>query len=248
VVLAVARGSMINKAILVPAALAISFFMPWLVTPLLMLGGAFLCFEGFEKLVHKFLHREQDQKRKGELREALKSPDVDLRAIEKDKIKGAIRTDFILSAEIIAITLGTVTTQTIGMQFMVLAVVAILITVCVYGLVAGIVKLDDGGLYLSQQENPVLQQLGSGILWLAPYLMKTLSILGTLAMFLVGGGILTHGLTPVYDAIHHFAEGFSGVAGVLVPTVANGLFGVLAGALLVAIITPLTRWWQARSA
>ncbi|WP_286801228.1 DUF808 family protein, partial [Marinobacter sp. UBA2498] len=169
-------------------------------------------------------------------------------AIEKDKIKGAIRTDFILSAEIIAITLGTVTTQTIGMQFMVLAVVAIMITVFVYGLVAGIVKLDDGGLYLSQQENPVLQQLGSGILWLAPYLMKTLSILGTLAMFLVGGGILTHGLTPVYDAIHHFAEGFSGVAGVLVPTVANGLFGVLAGALLVAIITPLTRWWQARNA
>jgi predicted DNA repair protein MutK len=229
----------------VPAAVAISFFMPWLVTPLLMLGGAFLCFEGFEKLVHKFLHREEDQKRKGELHEALKNPEVDLRAIEKDKIKGAIRTDFILSAEIIAITLGTVTTQTIGMQFMVLAVVAIMITVVVYGLVAGIVKLDDGGLYLSQQENPVLQQLGSGILWLAPYLMKTLSILGTLAMFLVGGGILTHGLTPVYDAIHHFAEGFSGVAGVLLPMVANGLFGVAAGALLVAIITPLTRWWQA---
>lgn len=207
VVWAVARGSMINKAILVPAAVAISFFMPWLVTPLLMLGGAFLCFEGFEKLVHKFLHREEDQKRKGELHEALKNPEVDLRAIEKDKIKGAIRTDFILSAEIIAITLGTVTTQTIGMQFMVLAVVAIMITVVVYGLVAGIVKLDDGGLYLSQQDNPVLQKLGSGILWLAPYLMKTLSILGTLAMFLVGGGILTHGFTPVYDAIHHFAEG-----------------------------------------
>jgi predicted DNA repair protein MutK len=232
----------------VPAAVAISFFLPWLVTPLLMLGGAFLCFEGFEKLVHKFLHREEDQKRKGELHEALKNPEVDLRAIEKDKIKGAIRTDFILSAEIIAITLGTVTTQTIGMQFMVLAVVAIMVTVVVYGLVAGIVKLDDGGLYLSQQDNPVLQKLGSGILWLAPYLMKTLSILGTLAMFLVGGGILTHGFTPVYDAIHHFAEGFSGVVGMLVPTIANGLFGVAAGALLVAIITPLTRWWQARSA
>ena len=248
VVWAVARGSMINKAVLVPAALAISFFMPWLVTPLLMLGGAFLCFEGFEKLVHKFLHRDEDQRRKTELHEALKNPGVDLRAVEKDKIKGAIRTDFILSAEIIAITLGTVSTQTIGMQFMVLAVVAIIITVAVYGLVAGIVKLDDGGLYLSQKDNPILQWLGEGILWLAPYLMKTLSVLGTLAMFLVGGGILIHGFTPVYDAIHHFAEGFGGMAGALIPTVANGLFGVLAGAVLVAVITPLVRWWRARPA
>ncbi|WP_417567341.1 DUF808 domain-containing protein [Marinobacter sp.] len=248
VVWAVARGSLINKAILVPAALAISFFVPWLVTPLLMLGGAFLCFEGFEKLVHKFLHREEDRKHKAELHEALKSPEVDLRAVEKDKIKGAIRTDFILSAEIIAITLGTVTTQTIGMQFMVLAVVAIMITVAVYGLVAGIVKLDDAGLYLSQKDNDLLQRLGGGIVWLAPYLMKTLSVLGTLAMFLVGGGILTHGFTPIYDAIHHFAEGFSGMVATLIPTVGNGLFGVLAGAILVALITPLARWWQARSA
>lgn len=248
VVWAVARGSMINKVILVPAAVAISFFVPWLVTPLLMLGGAFLCFEGFEKLVHKFLHREEDQKRKAELHEALKDPEVDLRAVEKDKIKGAIRTDFILSAEIIAITLGTVTTQTIGMQFMVLSVVAIMVTVGVYGLVAGIVKLDDGGLYLSQKDSRILQQLGEGVLWLAPYLMKTLSVLGTLAMFLVGGGILVHGFTPVYDAIHHFAEGLSGLAVTLVPTVANGLFGVVAGAVLVALITPLARWWQARSA
>lgn len=248
VVWAVAKGSMINKAILVPAALAISFFLPWLVTPLLMLGGAFLCYEGFEKLVHKFLHREHDKQHKDELHEALKNPEVDLRAIEKDKIKGAIRTDFILSAEIIAITLGTVTTQTIGMQFMVLAVVAVLITVGVYGLVAGIVKLDDGGLYLSQTNSPALQKLGAGILWLAPYLMKALSVLGTLAMFLVGGGILTHGFTPVYDAIHHFAEGFSGLVALLLPTVADGLFGVLAGAILVAVITPLARWWQARAA
>jgi predicted DNA repair protein MutK len=248
VVWAVARGSMINKVILVPAAVAISFFVPWLVTPLLMLGGAFLCFEGFEKLVHKFLHREEDQKRKAELHEALKNPEVDLRAVEKDKIKGAIRTDFILSAEIIAITLGTVTTQTIGMQFMVLAVVAIMVTVGVYGLVAGIVKLDDGGLYLSQKDSRILQRLGEGVLWLAPYLMKALSVLGTLAMFLVGGGILTHGFTPVYDAVHHFAEGFSGMAATLIPAVANGLFGVLAGAVLVALITPLARWWQARSA
>ncbi len=248
VVWAVAKGSMINKAILVPAALAISFFVPWLVTPLLMLGGAFLCFEGFEKLAHKFLHKQEDDKHKAELHEALKNPDVDMKSIEKDKIKGAIRTDFILSAEIIAITLGTVAAQAIGMQFVVLTVVAVMITVGVYGLVAGIVKLDDGGLYLSQRDSAMAQWMGNGILWLAPYMMKTLSILGTIAMFLVGGGILTHGLPPVYDAIHHFAEAFSGVASVLVSTLADGLFGVLAGALLVAIITPLLKWREARSA
>ena len=248
VVWAVAKGSMINKAILVPAALAISFFVPWLVTPLLMLGGAFLCYEGFEKLVHKFLHRQEDEKHKAELHEALKNPDVDLKSVEKDKIKGAIRTDFILSAEIIAITLGTVSMQTIGMQFMVLTVVAVMITVVVYGLVAGVVKLDDGGLYLSRKDSVIARKAGEGILWLAPWMMKTLSVLGTIAMFLVGGGILTHGLPPVYDAIHHLAESFSGVTAALLPTVANGLFGVVAGGLLVAIITPVLKWWQARTA
>ncbi|QSP95144.1 DUF808 domain-containing protein [Marinobacter salinisoli] len=248
VVWAVAKGSMLNKTILVPAALAISFFIPWLVTPLLMLGGAFLCFEGFEKVAHKFLHREEDAAHKKELHEALKDPSVDMKAVEKSKIKGAIRTDFILSAEIIAITLGTVTEQSIGMQFLVLSVVAILITVGVYGLVAGIVKLDDGGLYLSRRDGALTQKIGRGILWLAPYMMKTLSILGTIAMFLVGGGILTHGIPPVYDAIHHFAEGFGGVLGVLIPTLGDGLFGVLAGALLVAVITPLQKLWAARSA
>lgn len=248
VVWAVAKGSFVNKAILVPAALAISFFVPWLVTPLLMLGGAFLCFEGFEKLAHKFLHRKEDQEHKSELKEALKNPDVDFKALEKGKIKGAIRTDFILSAEIIAITLGTVTGESIGMQFLVLAIVAIMITVSVYGLVAGIVKLDDGGLYLSRKDNELSQKVGRGILWLAPYMMKTLSILGTIAMFLVGGGILTHGLPPVYDAIHHFAEGFGGLGSAVVPTLVNGLFGVLAGALLVAIITPVQKLWAERSA
>jgi predicted DNA repair protein MutK len=248
VVWAVAKGSMINKAILVPAALAISFFVPWLVTPLLMLGGAFLCFEGFEKLAHRFLHRQEDDDHKAELHQALKNPDVDMRAVEKDKIKGAIRTDFILSAEIIAITLGTVTTQTFGMQFMVLTVVAIMITVGVYGLVAGIVKLDDAGLYLSRTGSAVARKLGESILWLAPWMMKTLSVLGTIAMFLVGGGILTHGLPPVYDAIHHFAEGFSGITAMLIPTLADGAFGLVVGALLVALVTPLLAWWQDRSA
>ncbi|KEF30694.1 Membrane protein, putative [Marinobacter nitratireducens] len=248
VVWAVAKGSLVNKAILVPAALAISFFVPWLVTPLLMLGGAFLCFEGFEKLAHKFLHGQADAEHKSELTEALKNPDVDLKALEKDKIKGAIRTDFILSAEIIAITLGTVAGESIGLQFLVLTVVAVMITVGVYGLVAGIVKLDDGGLYLSQRDGEFTQKVGRAILWLAPYMMKTLSVLGTIAMFLVGGGILTHGLPPIYNAIHHFAEGFGSIAAGLIPTLANGMFGVLAGAVLVAVLTPLIKLWNRRSA
>ena len=247
VVWAVAKGSLVNKAILVPAAVAISFFAPWLVTPLLMLGGAFLCFEGAEKLAHKFLPSQGDEQHEKELSEALKQPDVDLEALEKRKIKGAVRTDFILSAEIIAITLGVVTGESIGMQFAVLAVVAVMITVGVYGLVAGIVKLDDGGLYLSEKDSELAQRVGNGILWLAPYLMKTLSILGTIAMFLVGGGILVHGVPPVYDAIHHFASDYGGVLTKLVPVLANGLIGLLVGALLVAVITPLLRMWEARS-
>jgi len=247
VVWAVAKGSMVNKAILVPAAVAISFFVPWLVTPLLMLGGAFLCFEGAEKLAHKFLHAKADEQHKKELREALKKPDVDLKVLEKQKIKGAIRTDFILSAEIIAITLGIVTGEGIVMQFVVLSVVAVMITVVVYGLVAGIVKLDDGGLYLSQKDSELAQRVGNGILWLAPYLMKGLSILGTIAMFLVGGGILVHGIPPVYNAIEHFAMDFGGLSSTLIPMLANGLIGLLAGALLVAVITPLLKMWEARS-
>ncbi|MBQ0745258.1 MAG: DUF808 domain-containing protein [Marinobacter sp.] len=247
VVWAVAKGSMVNKVILVPAAVAISFFVPWLVTPLLMLGGAFLCFEGAEKLAHKFLHAEEDEQNKKQLREALKQPDVDLKVLEKRKIKGAIRTDFILSAEIIAITLGVVAAASIGTQFAVLSVVAVAVTVVVYGLVAGIVKLDDIGLYLSEKDGALAQRLGNGILWLAPYLMKILSIFGTLAMFLVGGGILVHGIPPVYKAIEHFAVDFGGLSATLIPMLANGLFGLLSGALLVAVLTPVLRMWEARS-
>lgn len=248
VVWAVARGSLLNKAVLVPAALAISFFVPWLVTPLLMLGGAFLCFEGFEKLVHKFLHREQDHQHKANLHKALKDPAVDLKTLERDKIKGAVRTDFILSAEIIAITLGVIAGQPIVVQFAVLTVVAVMVTVTVYGLVAGIVKLDDGGLYLSQKDSALARRVGEGILWLAPWMMKTLSVLGTIAMFLVGGGILTHGVPPVYSAIHRFSDSFDGLTAAVIPTLADGLFGVLAGALLVAVITPLSKLWQSRKA
>jgi len=246
VVWAVAKGSFLNKAILVPAAVAISFFVPWLVTPLLMLGGGFLCYEGFEKLAHKFLHADEAKAHKDELKKALVDPKVDMKALEKEKIRGAIRTDFILSAEIIAITLGTVSAESIGMQFLVLAVVALFITIGVYGLVAGIVKLDDGGLYLSQRDGQLQQSLGRGILWLAPHMMKTLSILGTIAMFLVGGGILTHGIPPIYQAIEGFAVAFGGVMEVVLPILANGLVGLIAGAILVATITPLLAWWQKR--
>lgn len=248
VVWAVAKGSLINKALLVPAAVAISFFAPWLVGPLLMLGGAFLCFEGFEKLAHRFFHSEEEAHHREELKAVAKKSEAELKAFEKNKIRGAIRTDFILSAEIIAITLGAVAGQGIGMQFLVLTIIAVMITVGVYGLVAGIVKLDDGGLYLTRQDNALAQRLGGWILWLAPYLMKTLSVLGTIAMFLVGGGILVHGVPPVYEALHHFTESFGGLLATLLPTLLNGIIGVVAGALLVLVLTPVIRFWQNRKA
>jgi hypothetical protein len=242
VVWAVAKGSLLNKVILVPVAVAISFFVPWLITPLLMLGGAFLCYEGAEKLVHPFLHKAEHDQHKKDLKEALKNPQADLKQVEKDKIKGAIRTDFVLSAEIIAITLGTVTQQPIGIQFAVLSVVALMVTVFVYGLVAGIVKLDDGGLHLTKKDSALAQKLGRGILWFAPYMMKTLSIFGTIAMFLVGGGILTHGFSAIGHSIESFAAGlgesFGAMLGTIVPILANGL---VAGLLLVAVLTPLLK-------
>jgi predicted DNA repair protein MutK len=235
VVWAVAKGSFINKAILVPAALVISALAPWLVTPLLMLGGAFLCYEGFEKLVHRYLHpKEQVEAERAGLKQALADPAVDLVAFEKDKIKGAVRTDFILSAEIIAITLGTVADATFTTQVLVLSGMAIVMTVGVYGFVAGIVKLDDAGLALSRSGSSAAQSLGRGILAAAPWLMKGLSVAGTAAMFLVGGGILVHGISPLGHAIEGALQGLGGLAGALLPTLANGLFGVAAGALVLA--------------
>lgn len=232
VVWAVCKGSLVNKLILVPAALAISAVAPWLVTPLLMVGGAFLCFEGFEKLAHKFLHRaEDDQAHEAALMQALANPEVDLLALEKDKVKGAIRTDFILSAEIIAITLGTVQASPFTTQFTVLAGVAFIMTLGVYGLVAGIVKIDDAGLYLSRQSGSGTQALGRGLLRAAPILMKVLSVAGTAAMFLVGGGILVHGL----PFLHHLLEGLP------MGFVWDGLVGVVAGALVLAGVTGVQR-------
>lgn len=251
VVWAVAKGSLINKFVLVPAALLISAFAPWLVTPLLMLGGAFLCFEGFEKLAHKFLHGKEEQQRHSEHVQALADPSVDMQAFEKDKIKGAVRTDFILSAEIIAITLGVVAEQAFLQQVLVLSGIALLMTVGVYGLVAGIVKLDDAGLYLSQRGSAALQAFGRGILWLAPWLMKLLSVVGTAAMFMVGGGILTHGIPGAHGLIHHWAEAvgaipaLGGVLVVLMPTLVDALFGVLVGALVLLLVSAAGKAWGA---
>ena len=239
VVWAVAKGSLVNKAILVPSALAISAFAPALVTPLLMIGGAFLCFEGFEKLAHRFLHSpEEDAARVAELANALVDAQVDMAALERDKIKGAIRTDFVLSAEIIAITLGTVATETLVRQFAVLASIAVIMTLGVYGFVAAIVKLDDGGLALSRRADAFSQSIGRAVLAGAPLLMKLLMIVGTAAMFLVGGGILVHGVPPAQHAIESVAAGPGAVAGiggvlkVLVRLLVDGLVGIVAGAIV----------------
>jgi hypothetical protein len=251
VVWAVAKGSLVNKAILVPAALAISALAPWAIIPLLMVGGAFLCFEGFEKVAHKFLHsKAEDQQHHAELAKAVADPTVDLVALEKEKIKGAIRTDFILSAEIVVISLGTVAAAAFGQQVAVLVSIALIMTVGVYGLVAGIVKLDDLGLYLSKKTGALPRALGRGILATAPYLMKALGIAGTAAMFMVGGGILTHGIPPLHhliEALTHKAGLVPGVGGVLravVPTILDALTGILAGALILLIVTVVKRVYQ----
>lgn len=240
VVWAVAKGSFINKAILVPAALLISAFAPWLVTPLLMVGGAFLCFEGAEKLAHRFFHSaEEDAQDRAELTEALVQGQ-DLVAFERDKIKGAVRTDFVLSAEIIAITLGAVAGTPMTTQASVLTVVAVVMTVGVYGLVAGIVKLDDAGLALSQRPGAAAQRLGRGLLAAAPWLMRGLAVAGTAAMFLVGGGILVHGIGPLHHAITDTAHA-AGAAAVVVEMLGNALVGVAAGVLLVALFQLVQR-------
>ena len=247
VVWAVAKGSLVNKAILVPAALAISAFVPVLITPLLMLGGAFLCFEGVEKLAHKFLHSEAEEAAEHESHvQANANPAVDLVAFEKDKIQGAVRTDFILSAEIIVIALGTVATAPFMQQVAVLVGIAILMTVGVYGLVGGIVKLDDLGLWLSQKSSSAAQALGRGLLAAAPWLMKFLSVAGTAAMFLVGGGILVHGIAPLHHAIEAagaaVAQGaLGGLWQALATNGLNGVAGIVAGALVLGAVTLLQK-------
>lgn len=241
VVWAVCKGSLVNKLILVPAALAISIVAPWLVTPLLMIGGAYLCFEGFEKLAHKFLHSPgEDEAHAQELLKALTDPSVDLMAVERDKIKGAIRTDFVLSAEIIAITLGTVQSQPWSTQLAVLSSIALIMTVGVYGFVAGIVKIDDVGLYMTRLTGEgavrrMQRSVGRGLLQAAPWLMKALAIVGTAAMFLVGGGILVHGIGPLHHAIEAWVAQLASAGPLvqgLIPLLADALVGVVAGALV----------------
>ena len=256
VVWAVAKGSLKNKAILVPFALVVSALAPWAVTPLLMLGGAFLCFEGFEKLAHKFLpHAEpapQDQRQPPGQTPAHGKPSP---ANEAEKIKGAIRTDFILSAEIIAISLGTVAGAPLQQQIIVLVGIALVMTVGVYGVVAGIVKLDDGGLYLLRTSGTsgfggFKRGLGNLILRAAPYLMRSLTVIGTIAMFMVGGGILTHGIS----ALHHGIEVASlalaglpvigGLLGAIAPALLNAVFGVFAGGVVLLVVTAVQRLLQ----
>ncbi|MDO8904610.1 DUF808 domain-containing protein [Hydrogenophaga sp.] len=241
VVWAVAKGSMVNKAILVPAALAISAFVPWLITPLLMLGGLFLCFEGAEKLLHAFMHsKEEEVARHTKLARALADEQVDMAAFEKEKIKGAVRTDFILSAEIIVITLGTVAAASFAQRISVLVGISLIMTVGVYGLVAGIVKLDDAGLYLVQRKAGWQQAMGRGILAMAPWLMKTLSVLGTAAMFLVGGGILLHGVPALGHVVELWVADM-GWMGALLNSVAGGAAGIVAGAVVVMFVTGFQR-------
>jgi predicted DNA repair protein MutK len=248
VVWAVAKGSFINKAILVPAALAISAIAPWAITPLLMLGGLFLCFEGAEKLLHALLHSKTDtDAQRAELVKAVADENVDLVAFEKEKIQGAVRTDFILSAEIIVITLGTVAAASFSKQLTVLVGISIIMTVGVYGLVAGIVKLDDAGLYLSRQRAAWQQSLGRGVLVAAPWLMKTLSVVGTAAMFLVGGGILLHGIPALGHAVDHFAAQLGWLSAV-VSSLAGAVAGLLAGAAVVALLSGWQRLRQGKPA
>lgn len=244
VVWAVFKGSALNKAIMVPVALVLSAFLPWIITPLLMLGGAFLCYEGFEKVAHRMLHSDEEQKADHESRlKALADRNVDMVAFEKQRIRGAIRTDAILSAEIIVIVLGTVQGADLVTRVIVLSVVAALITIGVYGLVAGIVKLDDLGMHLIEQPggsrwDEFQRGFGKWILRTAPRFMRMLSVLGTAAMFLVGGGILVHAIPPLTVALHyveelaHAAPVAGGPAASLAALLFSGLFGIIAGGLL----------------
>lgn len=239
VVWAVAKGSFINKLILVPAALLISAFVPVAILPLMVIGGLFLCFEGVEKLAHKFLHADTEPAH-GALLAAVADPQIDLVAFEQDKVKGAVRTDFVLSAEIVVITLGTMASAPLLQQVVALSAVAIGATVLVYGLVAGIVKLDDLGLALHRQPDAARRQMGAFILRAAPLLMKTLSVLGTAAMFTVGGSIIAHGVPAVehvVEAVGHAFAARGALVAFIATTVIDAVVGVVSGALAVGVFT-----------
>ncbi|MFA0239076.1 MULTISPECIES: DUF808 domain-containing protein [Vibrio] len=239
VVWAVAKGSLKNKLILVPAALLISAFIPWLIMPLLVIGGLFLCFEGAEKILEKlFPHTHQHDEKEEDT-----STGESIEEHEKRKVSGAIRTDFILSAEIIVIALGTVTGTSILTQILVVSLIAVVMTIGVYGLVAGIVKLDDLGFYLQRTSNgsTIKTRLGDGLVAFAPKLMKMLAVVGTAAMFLVGGGIVVHNVPAIHHLIEPIIMDFSGhtIATAVVPTLLNGVIGILAGLIVVAVWTAI---------
>ena len=247
VVWSVAKGSFINKLILVPLALVISLVAPWLINPLLMLGGLFLCYEGVEKVLHSLQHKKAHNEQ--EAAAELIHIETDLAAFEKDKIKGAIRTDFILSAEIVVISLGTVATATFLGKVLVLSIIAVVMTVGVYGFVAMIVKIDDLGLYLTQQASNFKQSLGRGLLAFAPKLMKTLTIVGTIAMFLVGGGIINHAVPLLHhltaesvDHIEHIPS-IGNIIGPLTPTLINFVLGFVAGLLVLGLVQIIKKFW-----
>ncbi|MCO8108684.1 DUF808 domain-containing protein [Acinetobacter indicus] len=247
VVWRVAKGSFVNKLILVPLALLISVVAPWLINPLLVVGGLFLCYEGVEKVLHS-LHKKKAKTAEEAQQELIKT-ETDLATFENEKIKGAVRTDFILSAEIIVISLGTVATAAFGVKVTVLSIIAIAMTIGVYGLVAFIVKIDDIGLHLSEQASNFKQSVGRGLLAFAPILMKILSIVGTLAMFLVGGGIINHAI----PLVHHFTEdsveyvqeipNIGSIFGALTPTLINFAVGFIAGLIVVALIGLVKKVW-----
>lgn len=259
VVWAVFKGSALNKLIMVPIALVLSALLPWTITPLLMLGGAFLCYEGFEKIAHRFLHpAAEDEEEHNERLKAVADEKVDMVTFENKRIRGAIRTDAILSAEIIVIVLGTVQDVDLVTRIAVLSVVAAVITVGVYGLVAGIVKLDDLGMHLIDKQGEskwirFQRWFGEWILRFAPKFMRTLSVVGTAAMFLVGGGILVHSIPAVADSLHHIEvlthelPVGGGFATVLAAMIFNGLFGVVIGGLLVGVESGIKRLLPAKS-
>jgi len=255
VVWAVAKGSFKNKLILVPAALGLSAVAPWSIAPILMVGGAYLCMEGFEKIAHPFLHQAEEEENHQKLLETLHQPDLDMETFEKEKIEGAIRTDFILSAEIIVIALGTVAESSFMTQVIVVSGIAAAITVGVYGIVAAIVKMDDAGLYLMQtasegKRGAPRRLIGQGLLSFAPKLMRILTVVGTAAMFLVGGSILLHG----YPESHHIIENavsqvktlpyMGSILGWITPLLLEALSGIIAGAAVVAVLSVLSSIWK----
>lgn len=252
VVWGVAKGSFKNKLILVPAALGLSAFAPWSITPILMVGGAYLCYEGFEKIAHPFLASREEEEHQHQLIEAFHNPEIDLEAFEKEKIQGAVRTDFILSAEIIAIALGTVADKDIMTQTIVVSGIAIAITIGVYGIVAAIVKMDDVGLHLLQnapegKRGILHRNVGQGLLSFAPKLMKILTVIGTAAMFLVGGSILLHGLPDAHHIIETAVQtaekipAIGNVLGWMTPVVLDAVAGIVAGGIVMGTVEIISK-------